>query len=101
MDNNPKELNDREILTRILNILEDKTRIDISADNKAELRVYDNKSLMTLLNIKDKYLKKLRDNGYLGYSREGDKYWYTQEDVNLFLRRFHYEPYASSGFLPM
>lgn len=56
---------------------------------------------MTLLNIKDKYLKKLRDNGYLGYSREGDKYWYTKEDVNIFLRRFHYEPYASTGLLPM
>ena len=40
---------------------------------------------MALLNIKDKYLKKLRDNGYLGYSREGDKYWYTQEDIDRFL----------------
>ena len=39
---------------------------------------------MALLNIKDKYLKKLRDNGYLGYSREGDKYWYTQEDIDRF-----------------
>ena len=39
---------------------------------------------MEKLNIKDKYLKKLRDNGYLGYSREGDKYWYTQEDVGRF-----------------
>ena len=39
---------------------------------------------MALLNIKDKYLKKLRDNGYLGYSREGDKYWYTQEDIYRF-----------------
>ena len=44
--------------------------------------LYDNKSLMAKLGIKEKYLKKLRDNGYLGYSREGDKYWYTQEDVD-------------------
>lgn len=46
--------------------------------------VYDNKSLMEKLHIKDKLLKKLRDNGYLGYSRYGDKYWYTQEDVDNF-----------------
>ena len=50
---------------------------------------------MAKLGIKDKYLKKLRDNGYLGYSREGDKYWYTQADVDRFLRRFHYEDFAS------
>ena len=54
---------------------------------------------MEKLHIKDKYLKKLRDNGYLGYSREGDKYWYTQEDVDRFLRHFHYEAFAS-GIAP-
>ena len=47
-----------------------------------------------MLNIKYKYLKKFRDNGYLGYSREGDKYWYTLEDVDRLLRRFHYEAFA-------
>lgn len=101
MDSNPEELNDRELLTRILHILEGKHKGNSCSEKKSELRVYDNKAIMTLLNIKDKYLKKLRDNGYLGYSREGDKYWYTQEDVDLFLRRFHYEPYASTGILPM
>ena len=44
---------------------------------------------MELLGVKDKYLKKLRDNGYLGFSREGDKYWYTQKDVDCFLHSFH------------
>ena len=62
-------------------------------------RVYDNKALMELLRIKDKYLKKLRDNGYLSYSREGDKYWYTQEDVDRFLRRFHYDAFATDSML--
>ena len=101
MDSNPKELNDRELSSRIHSILEGKHKCNSCYEKESELRVYDNKSIMALLNIKDKYLKKLRDNGYLGYSREGDKYWYTQEDVDLFLRRFHYEPYASAGILPM
>ena len=61
---------------------------------------YDNKALMALLNIKDKYLKKLRDNGYLGYSREGDKYWYTQEDIDRFLRRFQFSDFTSHSDLP-
>ena len=55
---------------------------------------------MALLNIKDTYLKKLRDNGYLGYSREGDKYWYTQEDVDRFLQRFHFSDFTSHSDLP-
>ena len=55
---------------------------------------------MALLNIKDKYLKKLRDNGYLGYSREGDKFWYTQEDIDRFLRRFHFSDFTSHSDLP-
>ncbi len=50
---------------------------------------------MALLGIKDKLLKRLRDNGYLGYSRHGDKYWYTQEDVGTFLRHCHYKAFAS------
>lgn len=62
--------------------------------------VYDNNGLKSLLGIKDKYLKKLRDNGYLGYSREGDKYWYTQEDVDKFLRKFHYDAFATNPNLP-
>ena len=36
-------------------------------------RIYDNKALMTLLGIKDRQLKRLRDNDLLGYSRHGDK----------------------------
>ncbi len=49
-----------------------------------------------LVGVKDKYMKKLRDNGYIGYSREGDKYWYTQDDIDKFLRRFHYEVFATN-----
>lgn len=56
--------------------------------------LYDNKALMTLLRVKDRYLKRLHDNGLLGYSRHGDKYWYTQTDVDRFLARCHFDPFA-------
>ena len=55
--------------------------------------------ILSIVERQEKYLKKLRDNGYLGYSREGDKYWYTQADVDRFLRRFHYEAFASGIML--
>lgn len=52
---------------------------------------------MKILGVESRYLKNLRDNGYLSYSRHGDKYWYTQTDVDAFLRRFKYEAFANMG----
>lgn len=97
--NGEKKLCDRELLEKILSVVERQEKLPPPA-HEGGLRLYDNKSLMEMLNIKDKYLKKLRDNGYLGYSRKGDKYWYTQEDVDRFLRRFHYEAFAAGDELP-
>lgn len=68
--------------------------IQLSTHPEASLRVYDNKALMSLLGVKDRYLKRLRDNGLLGYSRHGDKYWYTQTDVDRFLARCHNAPFG-------
>lgn len=90
------KLNDSEILRRILTILEDSS----TSPPQTKFRVYSNTEIKELLNIKDRYLKKLRDNGFLGYSREGDKYWYTQEDVDKFLKRFHFKDFARSNNLP-
>ena len=97
MQSNSKKNTDREILDRILAIVEAQST---NISQATRQRIYDNKALMALLNIKDKYLKKLRDNGYLGYSREGDKYWYTQEDVDRFLQRFHFSDFTSHSDLP-
>lgn len=52
---------------------------------------------MKLLGVESRYLKNLRDNGYLSYSRHGDKFWYTQNDVDTFLQRFKYEAFANMG----
>jgi len=95
-----KALCDRELLEKILGLVESQKMLPVQNRATQAHRVYDNKTLMEMLRIKDKYLKKLRDNGYLSYSREGDKYWYTQEDVDRFLRRFHYEAFASDSMLP-
>ena len=81
------------LLHRILQLVEAQHAHLLTNDKE---RIYDNKSLMVLLGIKDRYLKRLRDNGLLGYSRHGDKYWYTQSDIDRFLARCHYAPFAEN-----
>lgn len=88
MTDSEKEIN--ETLTRILFLLQSQEE-RIAALSSYPL--YDNKALMALLGVKDRYLKRLRDNGLLGYSRHGDKYWYTQADVDRFLARCHFAPF--------
>lgn len=89
--------NDRDILKRILSMLEDLRK---PSNHPPPMKVYDNKALMELLNVKGRYLKKLRDNGYIGYTAEGEKYWYTQTDVEKFLKRFHYKDFSTASSLP-
>ena len=90
MNRNNKQ-SDREILEEILMILKNMKASPVVV--QPSMKVYNNKEVMELLGVKDKYLKKLRDNGYLGFSREGDKYWYMQKDVDCFLHSFHYESF--------
>lgn len=82
-----------EILNQILLLLQSQEE-RIAALSSSPL--YDNKALMTLLGVKGRYLKRLRDNGLLGYSRHGDKYWYTQTDVDRFLARCHVAPFGTN-----
>ena len=82
-----------EMLNRIIQLLEEQKM-------NAHPPVYDNKSLMALLGIKDKLLKKLRDSGMLAYSRIGDKYWYKQEYVDAFLASCHYKAFAAEMHSP-
>ena len=65
-----------------------------------ESKIYTNKELMEVLGIHSRYLKQLRDNGYIGYTRLNDKYWYTQADVDAFLSRFYYEAFSTVSSLP-
>lgn len=93
-----------ESLSRILSLVE-KVHQAVKSSQPQPLtidpnRVYDNNEIMILLNIKDKYIKKLRDNGYIAYSRHADKYWYRGTDVIDFLDRFHYPAFTPKVNLP-
>ena len=47
--------------------------------------VYTNAEMMQLLSVDPKTLKKYRDDGLLGFSHPGDKYFYTYQDLMNFL----------------
>lgn len=62
----------------------------------SQKRLYTNKEIMVLLGIKDKLLKKYRDDGLLAYRQVGDKFWYTQDDVDKFLAMNYYAAYREA-----
>ena len=49
-----------------------------------------------MLDCTEKTLRKYRNDGFLGYSRMGDKFYYTVEDILMFLKYTHVDPYQYS-----
>ena len=54
-------------------------------------QLYTNKSLKELLGVGDKLIKQYRDNGLLSFTQVGDKFWYSQTDIDKFLAVSHNE----------
>lgn len=54
-------------------------------------QLYTNKSLKELLGVGDKLIKQYRDNGLLSFTQVGDKFWYSQTDIDQFLAVSHNE----------
>lgn len=58
-----------------------------------KMLVLTNSEMKELFGVGDKLLIKWRNNGELGYSRIGDKYYYTEEDIRKFLEHHHYDAF--------
>ena len=58
--------------------------------------IYTNDTLKELLGVGSDLIKKYRDNGDLGFTKNGDKYWYSSDDVIAFLKKNHYKPFGRS-----
>lgn len=50
-------------------------------------KYYTNKELYELLGVEERLIRKYREQGLLAYSKVGDKYWYSQQDVLDFLEK--------------
>lgn len=70
-----------------------RTEIQTIQQNKPFV-LYDNEGLKKILGVQDKLIKKYRDDGLLPFHKTGDKFWYTQEDVDTFLEHNYFEAYA-------
>lgn len=57
-------------------------------------KYYNNKEVQQLLGVDDKLIRKYRDQGLLGYTKVGDKYWYSQNDVAEFLNKNRHKAFA-------
>jgi len=78
-----------------LDMLERLCRRNTENDENKPLKVYSNKDLSSLLGITDKTLRQYRNEGMISYSRVDDKYWYTQDDVDEFLQKHHFDAFAA------
>ena len=73
--------------------------VELKNDNvlvKFDKVFYTNKEMIKMLDCTEKTLRKYRNDGYLGYSKVGDKYYYTADGIYLFLKNAHVDPYQYS-----
>ncbi len=54
----------------------------------------DNKTFMKLMGVSRKTALDWRNEGKIGYTKEGNKIYYRMTDIHEFLKRFHYKPFA-------
>jgi hypothetical protein len=54
-----------------------------------ELKVYNKNEICSVLGVNEKQLKDFRFKGKLSYTKVGDKYWYTQDDIDEFMAKHH------------
>ncbi len=57
---------------------------------------YTNKELRKLLGIEERLIRKYREQGLLAYSKVGDKYWYSQQDVLDFLEKTRHPAFVKT-----
>lgn len=76
-----------EVLSKQVKELSEKSKV-------SEKKIYTNSDIRELLGVQDKLIRKYRDDGKLAYHKEGDKFWYSQEDIDQFLSHNHNGAYA-------
>lgn len=78
-------------INQLINVLDLFVKqLDSSNTKEKKLQIYTNETLRELLHVEDKLIRKYRESGDLAYCQVGNKYWYTQADVESFLKKNHY-----------
>lgn len=82
-----KVLIDKNFYDEICEIIDKLTKICV------EKKIYSNEDVRELLSVNDKLVRKYRDDGLLSYSRVGNKYFYSSDDIRDFLDKTHLRNY--------
>ncbi len=77
-------------LKQIVYSLKDEVDYIKEVAGKSPKMIYTSSEVMKMLDVCPNTLKYYRDNGMLGYSRVGDKCFYTTEDLLEFMGRNHH-----------
>lgn len=78
---------DCETINELMANLEKSEKVVRDMNEGRVLTLYTNHEICDVLGINEKLLRKYRYNGLLSYSKYGDKYWYTQTDIDEFMTR--------------
>ena len=89
--------NELDFFTTLTSALQELNKQIQELNNRKNKTIYTNKEMMELLDASSATLKKWRDDGELSYSLIGATYYYSNTDVENFLRNHHYEAYAYSS----
>lgn len=65
-------------------------RIDVPS----KLVIYNKNEICSVLGVCNKLLRRYRFDGDLSYTKVGDKYWYTQDDIDEFMAKHHRKAFA-------
>ena len=76
-----------ETINELMASLEENEKAIRDMNEKRGLIIYTNHEICDVLGINEKLLRKYRYNGLLSYSKCGDKYWYTQTDIDEFMAK--------------
>lgn len=55
--------------------------------------IFDSQEVMQLLNLSKSTLQKLRDDGHIGFSQVGGKFYYRQHDINEMIEKNYKAPF--------
>ena len=68
--------------------------IESSLERISALVIYNNNEINSVLGVEEKLLRRYRYDGKLSYTKVGDKYWYTQNDIDEFMVKHHRKAFA-------
>lgn len=54
---------------------------------------YTNQEIMEMLDVDPKTLRNYRNEGLLGFTQQGSKYYYSAEDIQAFMKNGYHEAY--------